>query len=293
MSNVRKRKGLGRGLDSILPTNLPADKPEVNINLIPVSQIERNPFQPRSEFDEELLKELADSIKEQGIIQPLTVRKLEANKYQLIAGERRLKASKIAGLTEVPAYLRTANDEQMLEMALIENIQREDLNPIEIAFSYQRMIDELGLKQTELGDKVGKNRASVANYLRLLKLPPKIMNGLKTKTISFGHGRALIGVKDPFKQEDLYNETLTRSLSVRQLETLIQGIEKKEAKPKVPQSKEEMTPEKIQLRKVTDQLTAKFGNKVKLNQNDTGKGEITIPFNSKEDLNRILEIIDL
>jgi ParB family chromosome partitioning protein len=297
MAKARKRKGLGRGLESILPTNLPSDKPEVqeatNINLIPVSQIETNPYQPRSEFDQQALEELADSIKEQGIIQPLTVRKLAAKQYQLIAGERRLRASKIAGLKEVPAYIRTANDEQMLEMALIENIQREDLNPIEIAISYQRMIDELGLKQSQLGDKVGKNRASVSNYLRLLKLPPKIKNGLKSKLISFGHGRTLIAVKDPIKQEDLYNEVLVNQLSVRQLETLIQEIEKNEAKSKIPAKKEEITTEQIQLRRVSDQLTAKFGNKVKLNQGKTGQGEIRITFNSTKDLNRILEIIDL
>ena len=297
MAKARK-KGLGRGLGAILPTNLPENNAEVkavaatSINLIPVAQIETNPFQPRTEFDEEALNELADSIKEQGIIQPLTVRKL-GKKYQLIAGERRLRASKIAGLEKVPAFIRTANDEQMLEMALIENIQREDLNPIEIAISYQRMIDEIGLKQSQLGEKVGKNRASVANYLRLLKLPSTIQKGLKEKAISFGHGRTLIAIKDPIRQEDVFNEVISKGLSVRQTELLVRNLEEASEKAKAPKKMEETSTEQIQLRRVGDQLTAKFGNKVKLNQSKSGKGDISIPFNSTEDLNRILEILDL
>ncbi|MEZ4828653.1 MAG: ParB/RepB/Spo0J family partition protein [Bacteroidia bacterium] len=292
---AKTRKALGRGLEGLLPTNLPANKPEVaaatSINLIPVDQIETNPFQPRHDFDEEALKELAASIKEQGIIQPLTVRKLSERQYQLIAGERRLKASKIAGLKEVPAYIRTANDEQMLEMALIENIQREDLNPIEIALSYQRMIDEIGLRQEDLADKVGKNRASISNYLRLLKLPPGIMSGLKTKQISFGHGRALINVDNAFQQEDIYNEIISKGLSVRQAEDRVrQAIQPKEKKSPVA---EKPSAEMIQLKKVTDDLQRKFSRKIKLQQNKEGKGEITIPFEDADDLNSILEILDI
>lgn len=296
MAKSRNRKALGRGLDAILPTNLPADNPEnkaqpTTTNLIPVDQIEVNPFQPRKDFAQEPLEELAESIRKQGIIQPLTLRKLGAKQYQLIAGERRLKASKIAGLTEVPAYIRTADDEQMLEMALIENIQREDLNPVEIALSYQRMIDELGLKQEELGNKVGKKRASVTNYLRLLKLPPTILNGLKNKMISFGHGRALISVENPIRQEDIYNEVISKKLSVRQTEDLVS----KELKPKDQKPKPTVQPsaEQIQLNKLSENLTSKFGNKVKLFQNRDGKGEIAIPFHSTDDLNRILEILDM
>ncbi|MEZ4773659.1 MAG: ParB/RepB/Spo0J family partition protein [Bacteroidia bacterium] len=292
---AKTRKALGRGLEGLLPTNLPAGKPEVaavtTINLIPVDQIDANPFQPRHDFDNEALKELADSIREQGIIQPLTVRRLADKQYQLIAGERRLKASKIAGLKEVPAYIRTANDEQMLEMALIENIQREDLNPIEIALSYQRMIDEIGLRQEDLGDKVGKNRASVSNYLRLLKLPPTIMSGLKSKLISFGHGRTLISIENPILQEDIFNEIISKGLSVRQTEEMVrqanQPKEKKTATPEKPSS------DQILLQKVAADLTRKFARKIKLQQNKDGKGEITIPFDSSKDLNTILEILDI
>src|ERR1700679_4258916 len=212
--STEKRNALGRGLSALLNDSenvLPnksnkevSSSPEVNslgsVNEIKLSEIEVNPFQPRTDFDEVALNELADSIKLQGLIQPITVRRVNAHSYQLISGERRLRASKLAGLTQIPAYIRTANDQQMLEMALIENIQRQDLNAIEVALSFQRMIEECSLKQEELGERVSKNRSTVTNYLRLLKLPPGIQASIRDGRISMGHARALIGVEDPAKQ---------------------------------------------------------------------------------------------
>ncbi|MEL6674483.1 MAG: ParB/RepB/Spo0J family partition protein [Bacteroidota bacterium] len=295
----KNRKGLGRGLDSILPTNPPAKEPAkkasspLGVSEIPIDQIETNPFQPRSKFDEDALKELSESIKVHGIIQPITVRKLSNKEYQLIAGERRLRASKLAKLKTVPAYIREANDEQMLEMALIENIQREDLNPIEIALSYQRMITELDLKQSELGEKVGKKRSSVTNYLRLLKLPEEIMLALKTKTISFGHGRTLIGVEDARQQLSLFDAIMEESLSVRQVEARVQAL-KEQGKEKTKAEKQAApSSARIHLDEVEKNMEEKFGNRVVLAQKKDGRGEIRIPFSNTEDLNRILEILDL
>ena len=288
---------LGRGLDSLLPTNLPgAPAPApAGINEIPINQIEVNQFQPRNKFDEEALNELADSIKVHGIIQPLTVRKLSEKEYQLIAGERRLRASKIAGLKKIPAYIRTANDEQMLEMALIENIQREDLDPMEIANSYQRMIAELGLKQDDLAGKVGKKRSSVANYMRLLKLPVEIQAALKEKDkqkkISFGHARTLIAIEDSRKQLDIYQRILDDGLSVRQTEELV-----KQYKQTSPASKEKAKKDdknRIHLDALEKKLEEKFGNRVSLSQKKDGKGEIKVAFSSNDDLTRILEILDI
>lgn len=280
-------------MGQILASNVTAQEVEekVGVGEIPLSQIEINPFQPRQEFDQTALEELAASIRVQGIIQPLTVRKLSDNQYQLIAGERRLRASKIAGLKEVPAYVRTANDEQMLEMALIENIQRENLNPIEIALSYQRMISELSLRQEELGDKVGKDRATVANYLRLLKLQPEIMKALRENVISMGHGRALITIEDPQQQIKLFREVVDQALSVRQTEALKRKLET--ATPVAPAKKEKPNAGMIHLDHVRRQLEDKFGSKVKLSQDTSGSGELAVGFHSTEDLNRILEILEL
>lgn len=292
---AKKRKALGRGLDAILPSNVPAAVPDtkeaspVGVALIPLQQIETNPFQPRNDFDEQALSELADSIKEHGIIQPLTLRKLAKGQYQLIAGERRLRAAKLAELNEVPAYVRVANDEQMLEMALIENIQREDLNPIEIALSYQRMISELGLKQGELGAKVGKKRSSVTNYLRLLKLPPEIEKALKVGKISFGHGRSLIGVEDKEKQLQVFETIIDKGLSVRQTEDLVRKLGQTKA-PKKAAHKQD--PNRIHLYSLERKLEERFGNRVSLNQKKDGKGEIRISFSSNDDLNRILEMLE-
>lgn len=292
---AKRNKGLGKGLGAILPTQLPEDNPTVSptgVNEIPLADIEINPFQPRNHFDPDKLKELAESVKKHGIIQPLTVRKLSGDKYQLIAGERRLRAAKAADLTQVPAYVRTADDEQMLEMALIENIQREDLNPIEIALSYQRMITELGLKQEQLGVKVGKNRTSVSNYLRLLKLPAEIEKALKEKIISFGHGRALISVDKQDDQLRLFENIILDNLSVRQTEKLVQDLAIPKAKKKAKDLKTKDA-NRIQLDDLEKQLEEKFGNKVTLSQKKDGKGEIKLNFSSTEDLNRILEMLDM
>ncbi|MEM6346496.1 MAG: ParB/RepB/Spo0J family partition protein [Bacteroidota bacterium] len=296
-----RKKALGKGLGDILGNDL-TQKAAANtdpsnatvataVKEIPIAQIETNPYQPRTEFEAEALSELADSISQHGIIQPLTLRKLADQQYQLIAGERRLMAAKLAGLSQLPAYIRTANDEQMLEMALIENIQREDLNPVEIALSYQRMIEELGLKQNELGTKVGKKRSTVSNYLRLLKLSPDIRTSLRKGVISMGHGRTLIGIEQQALRLRVFDEIVEKSLSVRQTEALVRKLStpqepKKEASPHKPSTDE------IHLRKVEKGLEEHFGSRVKINQNAAGKGQIVINYSSVEDLNRILELME-
>src|ERR1700761_9642237 len=257
--SAEKRNVLGRGLSALLnddsvnvstkparETASVATSPEVNdaglgsVDEIKISQIEVNPFQPRTEFDEQALRELSDSIKLQGLIQPITVRRVNAHSYQLISGERRLRASKLAGLTSIPAYVRTANDQQMLEMALIENIQRENLNAIEVALSFQRMIDECNLKQEELGERVSKNRSTVTNYLRLLKLPPTIQASIRDGQITMGHAKALITVDDPTKQIFIHQQIIKHELSVRKVEELVRDLQrspvKKEGKQPEPLS---------------------------------------------------------
>ncbi|RZK89147.1 MAG: ParB/RepB/Spo0J family partition protein, partial [Pedobacter sp.] len=233
MTSFQRKTGLGRGLSALLDDSESAHPPKQQVNAVSeteqignishvsLTEVETNPYQPRTEFDQVALNELADSIKIQGLIQPITVRKIGANKYQLISGERRFRASKLAGLTQVPAYIRSANDQQMLEMALIENIQRENLNAIEVALSFQRMIDEVGLKQEQLGERVGKNRTTVTNYLRLLKLPPAIQASIRDQRISMGHARALISVDGVDKQLFIHQEILDKGLSVRKVEELV------------------------------------------------------------------------
>ena len=299
MSN-EKRNALGKGLSALLndSVNVNPDKnsavsaPEVNslgsVNEIKIAEIQVNPFQPRTEFDEQALNELADSIKLQGLIQPITVRRVNAHSYQLISGERRLRASKIAGLTQIPAYVRTANDQQMLEMALIENIQRENLNAIEVALSFQRMIDECSLKQEELSERVSKNRSTVTNYLRLLKLPPGIQASIRDGRISMGHARALISVDDPAKQLFIHQHIIKDGLSVRKVEELVRDLQR------VPVKKEGKQPEPMPyaLQKIEDELASKFSTRVKLKVSGQGKGMIEIPFLSEDDLGRILEMLD-
>src|SRR5471030_497670 len=231
--SAEKRNALGRGLSALLndSENVYTNKNNISqgsevaglgsVNDIKLSEIEVNPFQPRTDFDEQALGELADSIKLQGLIQPITVRRVNAHKYQLISGERRFRASKLAGLTAIPAYVRTANDQQMLEMALIENIQRENLNAIEVALSFQRMIDECNLKQEELGERVSKNRSTVTNYLRLLKLPPTIQASIRDGQVSMGHARALIGVDDTMQQIYIHKQIIQQGLSVRRVEEMV------------------------------------------------------------------------
>jgi len=292
----KKKSGLGRGLDAILSENSTPETAAVvaaatSINEIALSQIERNPFQPRTEFEETTLQELAASIRVHGVIQPVTVRRMGEDKFQLISGERRLRAAEIAGLAGVPAYIRTANDEQMIEMALIENIQREDLNPIEVAFSYRRMIDELNLRQEDLGEKVGKKRETVSNFLRLLKLTPEVQKALKERTLSMGHAKTLITIEDPTKQVALFKQIVQNDLSVRQAEELRRKLDEEKKNPK-PAAKEDGYAG-IHLREVQNQLERKFGTKVILKQQSNGKGELLLPFMSTDDLNRLLEILEI
>jgi ParB family chromosome partitioning protein len=298
--STEKRNALGKGLSALLndSPSVMSEKggavsaPEVNdlgsVNEIKIAEIEVNPFQPRTEFDEQALSELSESIKLQGLIQPITVRRVNAHSYQLISGERRLRASKLAGLTQIPAYIRTANDQQMLEMALIENIQRENLNAIEVALSFQRMIDECSLKQEELGDRVSKNRSTVTNYLRLLKLPPGIQASIRDGRISMGHARALISVEDPAKQLFIHQHIIKDGLSVRKVEELVRDLQK------APVKKEGKQPEPMSysLQKIEDDLASKFSTRVKLKVSSQGKGMIEIPFLSEDDLGRILEMLD-
>lgn len=293
----QKKTGLGRGLRALLDdSDMPDEKQQISnessslgsISFVKINQVQVNPFQPRTDFDTEALHELADSIRLQGLIQPITVRQAGQNSYQLISGERRLRASKLAGLTEIPAYVRTANDQQMLEMALIENIQRENLNAIEVALSFQRMIDECSLKQEELGDRVSKNRSTVTNYLRLLKLPPVIQASIRDKEISMGHARALISVEDPVKQLYIYQEIVKHGLSVRKVEELVRQIQKSGNGKKAAKA-EAMS---FQYLKIQDDLASKFSTNVKLKMRDKGTGSIEIAFLSDDDLNRILEMLD-
>ncbi len=309
MSSAIKRNALGKGLGALLSDNeivnpkstgLPpivsANANNSSIDTISIELIETNPFQPRDTFENEALKELAESIKVQGIIQPLTVRKLANNAYQLISGERRLRASKLAGLTQVPVYIRTANDQEMLEMALIENIQRENLNAIEVAISFQRMLDECSLKQEELGDRVGKNRSTVTNYLRLLKLPPVIQAALRDGKISMGHARAMISMDSIDKQLYAFDELLKQDLSVRKLEDLVRSMSEKHLtntgeKTKSPAAKAEQA-FSSEYQRIQSDLAAKFDAKVVLKADKNGSGSIQIPFMSTDDLNRILEMLD-
>lgn len=294
--NLQKKKtGLGRGLSALLQdsdeVNRPNSKPsplevlssmmEINVDLI-----DANPYQPRTHFDVEALHELAESIRVQGIIQPITVRKIENNRYQLISGERRLQASKIAGLRHIPSYIRTADDQQMLEMALIENIQRENLNSIEIALSYQRLITECSLKQEELGERVGKNRTTVNNYIRLLKLPPMVQAALRDNKISMGHARAIINIDDPNVQLSIFQKIIAEDWSVRKVEDAVRGLtaatlidQTKTRKPNII---------KQEIRSLQYKLSSLFGTKVSIKSDDQSKGEIKIPFASQEELDKIL-----
>jgi ParB family chromosome partitioning protein len=290
----KKKTGLGRGLGALLEDS--GEKQETtgaittlkkSIDEISLDQIEVNPFQPRTDFNQITLNELAESIRVQGIIQPITVRALTEKTFQLISGERRFQASKLAGLTSIPAYIRVANDQQMLEMALIENIQREDLNAIEVALSYQRLIAECNLKQEELGDRVGKNRTTVNNYLRLLKLPPDVQIGLRDGNISMGHARALVNIDNIDVLLDVYKKIVAEGLSVRKVEELVRNL----ATPApIKKEKEIVDPE---IGNIQQKLTSHFGTRITVKADGNNKGEIKIPFVSSDELNRILEVLDL
>ncbi len=290
------KKDLGKGIRALLgddksAVNRPAKKtanPATSVQEILLSEIEANPYQPRKDFREEDLEELVQSIKTYGIIQPITLRRLAPNKYQIISGERRFRASKIVGLKAVPAYLRTADDQLMLEMALVENIQRADLNALEVAITYQRLIDECGLTHENLADRVGKKRSSITNYLRLQKLPPQIKQGLKDKKISMGHARELLGIDDIAVQLSVYGEILSKELSVRATEQLVRSFKN----PVVKNAKPTPSALPLEYRQVKENLESKLETKVNLKVDKKGKGAISIPFANTKDLNRILDILD-
>jgi ParB family transcriptional regulator, chromosome partitioning protein len=298
----KKKSVLGRGLSALLEANDTMEQgrhrqfgPEVRnqgaivIN-VPLTQIEVNPFQPRTSFEEEGLNELADSIKVHGVIQPLTVRKIENNKYQLIAGERRLRASKIAGKTEVPVFVRNASDQETIEIALIENIQREDLNPLEIAINYKRLQDECDLTQEQLAERLGKNRSTVTNFMRLLRLPPDLQAGLRDNKITMGHAKALLSMDNVSNLLSAYKETVAKGLSVRQVEDLVRSYEQKPGKsagkpannlPEIP----------FTVKKMQDELTTFLGTKVNITRAKDARGEIAIKFYNDDDLERLVEVI--
>jgi ParB family chromosome partitioning protein len=299
---MAKRQALGRGLSALLENsnNSPAPKIEEKkskektlgnvagaIALLRISDVEANPFQPRTHFDESALNDLAQSIRELGIIQPITVRKLSAKKYQLISGERRFRASQLAELDEIPAYIRSADDQEMLEMALVENIQRENLDAIEVAISYKRLIDECQLTQDEMSTRVGKNRSTISNYLRLLNLPAEIQVGIIEKKISMGHARALLTISDPKKQKNLFERIVDEDLSVRKVEELVrnQGKEVKKASKKAENLNFEM-------QKLRADLRIRFGRAVQVKNNSDGSGKIEVAFKSKDDLQAILDALD-
>ena len=290
-----KKRGLGRGLDAILQS------PETDITSSDISgnyvagavaelnidHIEANPFQPRTDFDEAALQELAESIKTQGVIQPVTVRKMGRDKYQLISGERRLRASKLAGLKTIPVFIRVANDEQMLEMALIENTHREGLNAIEIALSYQRLLEECQLSQEQLSEKVGKDRSTVTNFLRLLKLPPEVQVAIRDDFISMGHARAIINIDDKAKQLVILKEIIDKDLSVRQVEELVRSLNTKSIKTK---KQKNVLP--LSFITQADNLSKSLNTKVKIDRNNKGKGSITINFKNDEDFERLISLIN-
>jgi ParB family chromosome partitioning protein len=289
-----RKSALGRGLDALITMEDLKTSGSSSICEIELSKIEPNPEQPRSVFEEETLNELASSIKALGVIQPITLKEVSQDKYMIISGERRYRASQMAGLTRIPAYVRTAKDENVVEMALIENIQREDLNSIEIALAYQKLIYNYGLTQEKLSERVGKKRATIANYLRLLKLPAEIQMGLKDKKIDMGHARALLPIEDPEVQLALYEQILAQDLSVRSVEEIVrQGITEVESEeePKASTAKpKQKLPEEYNLLK--DHLSKFFQTKVQLVCNEKGKGKITIPFTSEEELERLIAMLD-
>ena len=292
MAVHKKYNALGRGLDALISTEGVRPQGSSTINEIPISQIEANPNQPRREFDSEALQELATSIREIGIIQPITLRQIDDNRFQIIAGERRWRASQIAGLTAIPAYIRTISDESIMEMALVENIQREDLNAIEIALAYQHLLENDGMTQEKVSERVGKSRAAIANYLRLLRLPAQIQLSLQKKEIDMGHARALLSIDSPSLQIKLYKEIMKNNYSVRKVEemvSLLKNGEEISSGTKKIVAKQQL-PEEFNVLK--DRLSDFLNTKVQFTCNPKGKGKISIPFNSEEDLERILTLFD-
>lgn len=293
-----KRNALGRGLSALLQdattdiTTTAGETTPVNaVSEILISQIQANPFQPRTDFEEEALNELAESIRIHGVIQPITVRKIGYDSYQIISGERRTRASLLAGLSKIPAYVRVANDQEMLEMALIENIQREELNPIEIALSYKRLIDECSLKQEEVAGRVSKNRTTVSNFLRLLKLPDNIQLALKEGKITMGHARAIISLDDPQKQQGVFEYMLNHDLSVRDVEGLVRDTNGESDKKKFSLIQKKSAKSTLFL-DFQKSLSKKLDVKISIKADDKGRGSIKIPFRSQADLERILQLLD-
>lgn len=305
-----KKSGLGKGLSALLgdtpvdsteyslaSNNSGPSESEVNVapravlgsvSQIALTQIEANPFQPRTEFDEIALNELAESIRMQGIIQPITVRRMGNDKYQIISGERRFKASKLAGLEAVPAYVRTANDQSMLEMALVENIQRENLNALEISISYQRLLEECSLTQEQLGERVGKDRSTVTNYLRLLKLPPQIQFAIRDGRLTMGHARAILGVDDVGMQLKIFNDILAGDLSVRKVEELVRA-----SSPKKSSKKDEKRPVwYTEVKNIEERLARRYETKVEIKHKENGSGQMVINYFSNDDFNRLIELLD-
>jgi ParB family transcriptional regulator, chromosome partitioning protein len=297
-----KRNALGKGLSALLEsasTDITNNNQRLgvepgavvgSVSNIPVARIEANPFQPRTHFEEQALQELSESIKLHGIIQPVTVRKMGYDKFQLISGERRFRASQLAGLETIPAYVRVANDQAMLEMALVENIQRENLDAIEIAISYKRLIDECSLTQEELAEKVSKQRSTVTNYLRLLKLPPVVQLGIREKSITMGHARALINVEKQSDMEELYHRIMEEDLSVRDVEELARDVKKIEPRIKhknLTGNLDDKFRDKIK------SLSKQYNSKIELKSNMQGQGKLIIPFGNEDDLERLLDALDI
>lgn len=288
---MAKKSALGRGLGALINDveDMQA-KPDSGLtNHLKIDKIETNPFQPRTQFDEEALKELAQSISEIGIVQPITVRKIGSDKYQLIAGERRFRASQIAGLKQIPAYIRSAEDDKMLEMALVENIQREDLDSIEVAISYQRLIDECKLTQENLSERIGKKRSTISNYLRLLKLPAEIQKGIRDKKLLMGHARALVNIDDPETQIMIYQQIIKHDFSVRKVEDIVRELNDGSNATKKNNGRNSLAKDYVALR---EHLAKHFDAEVDLKRNSKGTGKIIIPFKSDEDLERILGVMD-
>jgi ParB family chromosome partitioning protein len=292
MAKSNRKQVLGRGLSALLNDpdhNIDSaeDKNAAqvigNIIDLPLENISTNPFQPRTHFNEDALKELSSSIKELGVIQPVTVRKMKGDQYQLVSGERRLRASKMAGISKIPAYVRLANDQESLEMALVENIQRQDLDPIEIGLSYQRLIEEINLTQDQLSERVGKKRSTITNYMRLLKLDPIIQTGIRDQFITMGHGRALVNVEDPKTQLDLYKQIVKKGLSVRAVEVLVRQLKNPKATPSSYASPF--------IKEAAADLETFFETPVTVAANDQGKGVLKIAFDSQEKLQHILNKI--
>ncbi len=287
-----KSNALGRGLDALISTDEVRTQGSSTINEIPVDQIEPNPGQPRRDFDEESLRELADSIQAIGIIQPVTLRQVADNKFQIIAGERRWRASQMVGLKAIPAYIRTINDENVMEMALVENIQREDLNAIEIALAYEHLLETTGMTQEKISERVGKSRTAVTNYLRLLKLPAQVQMSLQKKEIDMGHARALLALSSPSQQIKLYKEVVKNGYSVRKVEEMVQALKNgsdagsgKNNTPSRPQLPSEFT-------ELKDRLSSFMNTKVQMTCSSKGKGKITIPFANEQQLEHIMSVFD-